>query len=267
MEAAQPLLRWAGSKRQIVPTLAQYWNDDFKRYVEPFAGSACLFFHLAPRTALLGDINSELLSTYRHVRIQHQEVSKLLRKMRKSEREYYRVRSLQPDRLSSAKRAARFIYLNRYCFNGLYRTNANGGFNVPYGGRGSGSLPSPEALQRASRLLKRATLINGDFERVLDRVKPGDFVYMDPPFSVSDRRVFKEYDASVFEWKDIIRLRHRMDRLAKAGIPFVVSYVQSQEAEYLAKGFNVSAVSVRRNISGFLASRIKCQELLISNLA
>src|SRR5216683_17251 len=184
METAQPLLRWAGSKRQIVPTLAQYWNDDFKRYVEPFAGSACLFFHLAPRTALLGDINSELLSTYRHVRIRHQEVSKLLRKMRKSEREYYRVRSLQPDLLSSAKRAARFIYLNRYCFNGLYRTNANGGFNVPYGGRGSGSLPSPEALQRASRLLKRATLINGDFEKVLDRVKPGDFVYMDPPFSV-----------------------------------------------------------------------------------
>ncbi len=79
METAQPLLRWAGSKRQIVPTLAQYWNDDFKRYVEPFAGSACLFFHLAPRTALLGDINSELLSTYRHVRIRHQEVSKLLR--------------------------------------------------------------------------------------------------------------------------------------------------------------------------------------------
>jgi DNA adenine methylase len=102
---------------------------------------------------------------------------------------------------------------------------------------------------------------------VLNRVKPGDFVYMDPPFSVSERRMFKEYDASVFEWKDIIRLRHRMDGLAKAGIPFVVSYVQSQEAEYLAKGFKVSAVSVRRNIAGFLASRTKCQELLISNLA
>ena len=267
METAQPLLRWAGSKRQIVPTLARYCNDNFKRYVEPFAGSACLFFHLAPQTALLGDINNELLATYRHVRLRYQEVSKLLRKMRKGEREYYKIRSLQPDRLPPAKRAARFIYLNRYCFNGLYRTNGSGGFNVPYGGRGSGSLPSSEALQRASSLLKRATLINGDFEKVLDRVKQGDFVYMDPPFSVSERRVFKEYDASIFGWKDIIRLRQRMDRLAKMRIPFVVSYVQSREAEYLAKGFNVSVVCVRRNISGFLASRSRCQELLISNLA
>jgi len=267
MEAAQPLLRWAGSKRQIVPILARYWNDGFTRYVEPFAGSACLFFHLGPRTALLGDINNELLATYRHVRLRHPEISKLLRKMRKGKREYYKIRALQPKRLSPAKRAARFIYLNRFCFNGLYRTNQIGSFNVPYGGDGSGSLPSAKVLQCASSLLKRATLINGDFEKVLDRVKQGDFVYMDPPFSVSDRRVFKEYDASVFGWKDIIRLRQRLDRLAEMRIPFVVSYVQSPEAEYLSKGFKVSAVSFRRNISGFLSSRITCQELLISNLA
>src|SRR5438034_10623629 len=110
MEAAQPLLRWAGSKRQIVPILAKYWNDRFKRYVEPFAGSACLFFHLGPHTALLGDINDELLATYRHVRLRYSEVWRLLRKMRKGEREYYKIRALKPNRLSPAKRAARFIY-------------------------------------------------------------------------------------------------------------------------------------------------------------
>jgi DNA adenine methylase len=267
MEAAQPLLRWAGSKRQIVPILAGYWNEGFKRYVEPFAGSACLFFHLGPRTALLGDINDELIATYRHVRLRYPEVSKLLDKMRKARREYYKIRTLKLNRLSPARRAARFIYLNRYCFNGLYRTNHHGSFNVPYGGKGSGSLPSLAVLQRASSLLKRATLINGDFEKVLDRVQQGDFVYMDPPFSVSGRRVFKEYDASVFGWKDIIRLRRRTDRLAEMGISFVVSYMDSPEGEYLAKGFNVSVVCVRRNISRFLKSRRKCQELLISNLA
>jgi len=267
MDAAQPLLRWAGSKRQIVPLLAQYWNGEFKRYVEPFAGSACLFFHLAPPAALLGDINSELFSTYRSVRARHSRVSELLCKMRKGEREYYKVRSLQPTKLSAAARAARFIYLNRYCFNGLYRTNRNGNFNVPYGGRGSGSIPSPEMLQRISSLLKRATLINDDFEKVLDKVTRGDFVYMDPPFSVSNRRVFKEYGSRVFGWKDVIRLRKRLAGLAEMGIPFVVSYIQSDEAEYLAEGFHVSTVSVRRNISGFLGSRTKCQELLISNPA
>src|SRR5713226_3861706 len=133
MEAAQPLLRWAGSKRQILPILAKYWNDGFNRYVEPFVGSACLFFHLGPPAALLGDINDELLGTYRYVRFRYSEVSNLLHKMRKGEREYYKIRALKANQLSPAKRAARFIYLNRYCFNGLYRTNGNGSFNVPFG--------------------------------------------------------------------------------------------------------------------------------------
>ena len=138
---------------------------------------------------------------------------------------------------------------------------------MPYGGQGSGSIPSEDALRRASALLKRATLIHGDFEDILDKVEPGDFVYMDPPFSVSDRRVFKEYNSSVFCWRDIIRLRQRLDRLTAMRIPFVVSYVRSDEGDYLSKGFKVSSVTVRRNISGFLESRVKCQELLISNLS
>lgn len=267
METAPPFLRWAGSKRQIVPILAQYWNGGFQRYVEPFAGSACLFFYLSPRAALLGDINNELLATYGIVRHRYQKVSQILRKMRKGRRQYYEIRALRPEHLSPSNRAARFIYLNRYCFNGLYRTNSDGVFNVPYGGDGSGSLPSSDALRRASALLKRATLVKGDFESVLDRARPGDFVYMDPPFSVSERRVFKEYDANIFNRNDVTRLRRRLDRLADMGIAFVLSYVESTEAEYLSKGFKVSTVSVRRNISGFLTSRIKCTELLISNLS
>lgn len=266
MEAAQPFLRWAGSKRQIVPVLAKYWDGRFCRYVEPFAGSACLFFHLAPPKALLGDINKELLDTYSQIRSRHKEVCRILLKMRKGKRHYYKIRALQPGRLSPEERAARFIYLNRYCFNGLYRTNQEGLFNVPYGGDASGSLPSAESLRQASLLLRRAALVTGDFENVLDKVKIGDFVYMDPPFSVSDRRVFKEYSAKGFSRKDVIRLRRRLELLNDMGIPFVLSYVESTEGEYLSEGFRVSVLSVRRNISGFLESRIKCQELLITNL-
>jgi len=261
-----PFLRWAGSKRQILPTLSQYWNTRFDRYVEPFAGSACLFFHLAPRKALLGDINQELIRAYRSVRSRHREISRLLRTMRKGKRRYYKLRSLRPDRLSSEKRAARFIYLNRFCFNGIYRTNGNGYFNVPYGGDGSGSIPSPEMLLRAASLLRRATLVCGDFEKVLDRVQRGDFVYMDPPFVVSNRRVFKEYDSGVFGRDDVVRLRRRLIELTAMQVPFVVSYIQSKEGEYLSRGFNVSRVTVRRNVSGFAYRRRKCRELLISNL-
>lgn len=266
MEAAQPFLRWAGSKRQIVPVLAKYWNRRFSRYVEPFAGSACLFFHLAPPKALLGDINKELLDTYRQVRARHNDVSEILLKMRKGKGHYYKIRGLQPRQLSPERRAARFIYLNRYCFNGLFRTNKSGQFNVPYGGEASGSLPKAENLRQAAALLRRAAFITGDFENVLDRVKIGDFVYMDPPFSVGSRRVFKEYSANGFNWEDVTRLRRRLELLNELAVPFVVSYLESREGDYLSKGFNVSALSVRRNISGFLGSRTKCQELLITNL-
>jgi DNA adenine methylase len=265
MQAVPPFLRWAGSKRQIVPTLARFWNGNFRRYVEPFAGSACLFFHLAPRVALIGDINTELLATYRCVKYRHAEVARVLHRMKKGERQYYRVRALQPENLSPTIRAARFIYLNRFCFNGLFRTNSDGVFNVPYGGRGSGSLPSANILHRAAVLLKRATFLCGDFENVLDTVRYGDFVYMDPPFSISHKRMFKEYGAVIFGRNDVTRLRLRLELLAAKGISFVVSYVESPEAEYLSRGFDVSVVSVRRNIAGFTASRMKSQELIISN--
>jgi DNA adenine methylase len=265
MGRALPLLRWAGSKRQIVPILARYWSDRFTRYVEPFAGSACLFFHLGPRAALLGDINGDLIATYRQVRRRCDEVSRTLCKMNPGKAEYYRIRSLQHKNLSPAECAARFIYLNRFCFNGLYRTNLQGNFNVPYGGQASGALPTLDVLRRTSTMLRHAVLVDGDFEIVLAKVRQGDFVYMDPPFSVSDRRMFREYDASGFGSNDVLRLRKRMDQLAETGIAFVVSYVESPEAEYLSKGFTVSSVSVRRNISGFLGSRVSCRELLISN--
>lgn len=260
-----PFLRWAGSKRQILSTLSQYWNSTFDRYVEPFAGSACLFFHLAPPRALLGDINRELIHSYRCIRSRHREISRVLRAMRKSEYQYYKIRSLRPENLSPQRRAARFIYLNRFCFNGIYRTNTKGHFNVPYGGNGSGSLPSEEMLIRAASLLKRATLVCGDFEKVLDKVQQGDFVYMDPPFVVSNRRVFKEYGSGVFGRDDIVRLRKRLIALTAMGVPFVVSYIRSKEGEYLSRDFNVASVTVRRNVSGFVSKRRKCQELLISN--
>lgn len=262
----RPLLRWAGSKRQIVPTLAQYWHDHYLRYVEPFAGSACLFFHIMPAAAVLGDVNRELIATYRCVRDLYPEVSAVLRRLRRSKRRYYELRAVDPERLQRVERAARFIYLNRYCFNGLYRTNQEGRFNVPYGGKGTGSLPSELDLQRISQLLNSAALIDADFEHVLSGVKEGDFVYMDPPFSVSDRRVFREYDPSAFSTADVLRLRLWLERLSDMRIPFVVSYVESDEAERLSRGFNTSVVCVRRSISGFAASRARCRELLISNV-
>ena len=130
VRGASPFLRWAGSKRQLLPVLAAYWSDDYCRYVEPFAGSACLFFHLQPPKALLADINQELVLTYQVVRSHPHEVAAALGCLRKSRSNFLDLRAAVPTLLSAPQRAARFIYLNRFCFNGLYRTNRKGQFNV-----------------------------------------------------------------------------------------------------------------------------------------
>jgi DNA adenine methylase len=261
-----PFLRWAGSKRKLLPKLKDFWKRDHRRYVEPFAGSACLFFALDPPKAILGDLNAELISTYIEVKYRTDAVLKELRALPPwSKREYTRLRSLDPLKLGRQMRAARFIYLNRFCFNGIYRTNHAGQFNVPYSGEGCGSLPEDEVFRLCSRLLRRARLVNGDFETVLSQVEKGDLVYMDPPYAVRARRVFREYDPSAFTPEDISRLRSWMSRLHAAGVSFLVSYAESDEADVLKKGFSYETIPVRRNIAGFAAHRAITNELLISN--
>lgn len=259
-------LRWAGSKRQLLPDLSRYWNNQYERYIEPFAGSACLFFHIKPKRAILGDINAELIETYKEVQSRLPAVISELRKFHSGRLEYYKWRETEPLLLSPAARAARFIYLNRFCFNGLYRTNRLGHFNVPFGGDRSGKLPSDQTLKHCSELLKNAGLIAGDFEQILRKARRGDFVYMDPPFSVKARRVFKEYNASIFNLDDLQRLRRWMEILSEADIKFLVSYAECEEADFLRIGFYTKTLTVRRNIAGFVESRIRSNELLISNI-
>lgn len=259
-------LRWAGSKKQLLPLLSRYWRANHTRYVEPFAGSACLFFRLRPRKAILGDINRELIHTYLEVKYRASSVVDVLGDFNTGRREYLRIRSMDPSSLDSASRAARFIFLNRFCFNGLYRTNRAGVFNVPYGGEKSGHLPSAAQLFDCSKALKNAQLVAGDFERILCRVEEGDFVYLDPPFAVEARRVFNEYDAASFNVEDVKRLRRWMDTLARKDVSFLVSYAQSEEGGYLSQGFFTEIATVKRNIAGFTQRRAHARELLISNV-
>ena len=210
----------AGSKRQLVHRLAEYWTDDAVRYVEPFAGSARLFFKLAPESALLGDINSGLIELYQVIRDHPGELHEAMSQWPNQEDEYYRVRAMSPKTLSVITRAARFIYLNRFCFNGLYRTNLSGHFNVPYGGHKSGSLPSLADLEAASRLLAGAELLSADFAVVVARVRAGDFVYLDPPYSVGSHRVFREYDPASFGPADLCRMRSAIEEIDRNGRNF-----------------------------------------------
>ncbi|MGI9075215.1 MAG: DNA adenine methylase [Bryobacteraceae bacterium] len=262
-----PFLRWAGSKRRLLPVLQSFWTKKHKRYVEPFAGSACLFFAIKPPKAILGDLNPELIATFIEVKYRIGAVLNELKTLRPEDREEYkRLRGIDISTMTSPARAARFIYLNRYCFNGIYRTNMLGQFNVPYSGVRCGAVPSDAVFQKCSNRLRSARLVNGDFESVLKYAEKGDLVYMDPPFAVQARRVFRQYDPSTFTSEDISRLRGWMERLNAARINFIVSYAESDEADVLRRNFSYETVSVRRNIAGFAGHRALTNELLISNI-
>jgi DNA adenine methylase len=262
----RPILRWAGSKRQLLPELRQYWPRDARRYIEPFCGSACLFFDLQPPEAILGDLNSELIVTYRALQRDPALVAQCLRRLRKGRISYYAVRAVDPDSLSDTQQAARFLYLNRYCFNGIYRTNLKGRFNVPYGPQKRVTGHDMDSVVSAARLLQNVTFLNADFEETLKRAERGDFVYLDPPFAVRQRRIFSEYHPSTFTVSDLERLGACLTRLDKLGVRFVVSYADSQEARSLFSPWWRRRVWTRRNVAGFATHRRGAYELMATNL-
>ncbi len=262
---AKPFLRWAGSKRQLVGRLAEYWPGGRAKYIEPFAGSAHLFFQIEPRSAVLGDINSALMEVYEVVRDWPLALHEAFNAWANEEEQYYRVRAMDPNTLDKTVRAARLVYLNRFCFNGLYRTNGDGRFNVPYGGKRSGRLPSLVELEDASALLRQVKLVAGDFTTVLQEAGSGDFVYLDPPFSVQSRRVFREYDPASFGPADLKRMRAALVDLDSLGAIFLLSYADCAEGKLLAEGFHRSRVVTRRRIAGITDSRGTANELLVTN--
>jgi len=265
MTTAEPFLRWAGSKRKQVATLASFWKSSYKRYIEPFAGSACLFFAIRPRRAVLSDTNRDLITTFVAVRDHPLAVSNRLSKLPKRKLTYYRIRKDGLTGLDPVDVAARFIYLNRYCFNGLYRTNNSGGFNVPYSRARVGHLASAAELSAVSRALHGVTIRCRDFADTLAELREGDFVYLDPPFAVENRRVFRQYGPSSFGIDDVRRLANHLSRLDNLGVNFVLSYAQCRESHKYFSDWPRRRIYVNRNIAGFSLHRRRAGEVLISN--
>jgi DNA adenine methylase len=264
--AVPPFLRWAGSKRAAIPILRQFIPPVFNKYIEPFAGSACLFFHVQPEKAILADLNSELIDMYAAVKKSPGYVARALVSLPFGRDEYYQIRQKHPSDLSPTQKAARFIYLNRFCFNGLYRTNAAGTFNVPFGAPRNASVPTVSHLKQCSSLLQNAKLLAGDFEKaVSSNVSTGDFVYLDPPFFQTEGRVFRQYNSKPFMKQDLERLRKLLDRIDSVGATFLLSYAKNREADELLRGWHSKTITLQRNISGFAGARGKATEIVVSN--
>jgi DNA adenine methylase len=224
-----------------------------------------LFFELAPKVAVLGDSNEELMQVYEVVRDEPERLYRRLRRIRRDPETYDRWRRLRPHVLNRETRALRFLYLNRNCFNGIYRTNLDGEFNVPMGTR-VGEYPTRHDLLNCSNLLRTATLVVGDFAQTLEGVRAGDFVYLDPPYALKARRVFREYGRKTFDTGDIPRLRESLTAIVKKGADFLVSYADCAEARGLACGWHSVRLPVKRHVAGFAGDRRRAYEWLISNL-
>lgn len=265
MNNGRPFLRWAGSKRRLIPKLISYWGEGFTRYIEPFMGSAVLFFAIEPASAILSDINDNLVETFCAVRDHHRAVYNRLLRLPLGKDAYYQIREEDTSRLSSLDQAARFVYLNRFCFNGLYRTNQSGKFNVPYAASKTGRLPTLEELSNAAKILSCAEIKTRDFERTLQDVRAGDFFYMDPPYAVQNRRIFRQYGPDCFGTEDLARLASALPRIDRNGATFLVSYAMCPEALDAFSGWHIRQAQTQRSIAGFSRHRRKDIEILVSN--
>lgn len=244
--------------------LRQYVPAQFTRYVEPFCGSACLFIELSPERGLLGDINPELIHFYKRVRANPNKVGELFHAMPATERFYYELRSVPPESLGANERAARFLYLNRFCFNGVYRTNRAGAFNVPRGVK-VGALPTLGEIAAFGRSLRRADVEVSDFETVLQQCGADDFVYLDPPYAGRGVRNRGEYGANSFSEVDVDRLRDALEGASSRGAKILLSYGDVPVVRQAFSQWQVRELTVGRNVSGFLHGRREVQELLITN--
>jgi DNA adenine methylase len=270
VDGAVPFLKWAGGKRRLLKQYAPFFPDrvTINRYYEPFIGSAAVFFHLQPVRACLADVNRKLVEVYRVVQ---QDVEGLIQalKVHRNERDYfYQVRSWDPAKLSAVEQAGRLIFLNRTCYNGLYRENRRGQFNVPFGRYANPTICDEERLRRASLALQGVDLVVDDFARVVAPAGPGDFVYFDPPYApLSATSSFTSYNRRGFGQEDQRRLAQVIEELTGRGVRVMLSNSSAPLIYdlYRRPELRLVPVQARRNINSKAGKRGPVKELLILN--
>ena len=274
---AQPFLKWAGGKGQLLGQYAQYFpRTSNGTYFEPFLGSGAVFFYLHGSGLFsryyLSDTNTELINLFVVVRDKHEELLEQLKihKEKHSKDYYYKVRELDrsPEwkNTSDVVRAARMLYLNKTCFNGLWRVNSQGYFNVPMGHYKNPDIYNPERISKASRALQDVVISCQGFEAVVEQATAGDFVYFDPPYvPLNSTSNFTEYSADSFTEQDQARLASVYRELDKLGCQVMLSNSDTPLVKKLYQGFNIIKVDARRAINSKPGRRGAIKEVLIMN--
>ncbi|MCO7456849.1 MULTISPECIES: DNA adenine methylase [Stenotrophomonas] len=262
-----PFLKWPGGKRWFIRNHLSELPTSFNRYFEPFMGSASVFFALQPQEAILSDQNAELVNLFNQMKTRHKQLYKALSDHAKahSELHYYLVRSTVPtDALS---RAARTLYLNRSCFNGIYRVNMQGEFNVPKGSKECVLLDTDD-FSATSRALRAAKVVRADFEKVIAEAAEGDLIFADPPYTVQhNNNGFVKYNEKLFSWSDQERLARSLRQARERGAHVVATNANHSSVVKLFNdhGFKTTPLSRFSSISGSGASRKQYEEIVIKD--
>lgn len=260
-----PFLKWAGGKRWLMPLAQQLSTEKIKTYYEPFVGSGAMFFALQPAKAVLADFNQELIHTYKAIRNDWQAVFSELRRHHRNHSSdyYYKIRSSNPR--TPHTQAARFIYLNRTCWNGLYRVNLEGVFNVPIGTKTNVVLDTDD-FEAVASLLKKTSLQTGDFERVIGKAGKGDLIFADPPYTVRHQfNGFVKYNEKLFSWSDQERLMKALLRAKARGAKILCTNADHHSVrELYGNDFSLTPVNRYSAISGKKTTRGKYAELIIT---
>ena len=264
--SVKPIMQWAGGKSQmlkdILPRIPEYTG----KYIEPFFGGGALFFSLNPENAVIADSNPELINMYTQVANNVEDVISKLRTYRNTEEMFYNVRSLDWKSLPTYEAAARTLYLNKTCFNGLYRVNRKGQFNTSFGKYKNPNICNEELLRAASDLLKDKDIICGDYLEVLEKyAMPGDFVFLDPPYvPVSKSANFTQYTKEQFYKDDHKNLAEEVKRLHRLGCYVILTNSDHPLVHELYKDFDIQVVDTKRSISSKASTR-KGKDVIITN--
>lgn len=264
-----PFLKWAGGKTFLTQHLMEFLPKDYSErvYWEPFLGAGSLFFSLQPSKAIISDLNPDLINCFKWVRDKPQRVHGLLKRYasKNSKRFYYETRAKYNKDGFTIENAARFIYLNKSSFNGIFRVNNKGEFNVPYGKRENLAIPSLEQLVSASKILKKAEIKSGSYESILKKPKKGDFIYIDPPYPpLNGTSYFTHYTKERFSTDDQKQLSRMAKKLSKKGCKVLISNADKKSVRNLFKGWLINSVRVTRWITCKKKKR-RVQEIIIRN--
>ena len=266
----KPFIKWVGGKTQLLPKLIERIPDDFGRYYEPFVGGGALFFRLQPQRACLTDINPDLVNLYIVIRDKVGDLVEDLSQHVYEKDYFYRIRSVdrtpEYEMWTDVQRASRFIYLNKTCYNGLYRVNSKGQFNAPFGRYTNPTILDADNLYACHRTLRKAVIEVSDFYKVRRRIRDNDFVYFDPPYApLSATSKFTSYTKNGFDVEMQYALRDLCCALDKRGVRFMLSNSSAPLILDLYAEFNIELVYATRSINSNAGKRGKIPEVVVTN--